>query len=158
MQIFILSAITDSDNKHGKMIMNELSSSWTEAEKQLYLTALEYVLNLDSDDNPTKKEFMKNKARELGCPLSKLKKVRSSAELTKLLMPIPSVRTKRCLLRDMILLAAADHDLSDKAIGEIYEIGIKIGIKAEKIDDFFLWAARGLEWQVDGSRLIDEDI
>ena len=46
--------------------MNELSSSWTEAEKQLYLTALEYVLNLDSDDNPTKKEFMKNKARELG--------------------------------------------------------------------------------------------
>ena len=138
--------------------MNELSSSWTETEKQLYLMALEYVLNLDSDDNPTKREFMKNKARELGCPLSKLKKVRSSAELTKLLMPIPSVRTKRCLLRDMILLAAAAQDLSDKAIGEIYEIGIKIGIKAEKIDDFFLWAARGLEWQVDGSRLIDEDI
>lgn len=42
--------------------MNELSSSWTEAEKQLYLMALEYVLNLDSDDNPTKREFMKNKA------------------------------------------------------------------------------------------------
>lgn len=55
--------------------MNELSSSWTEAEKQLYLMALEYVLNLDSDDNPTKREFMKNKARELGCPLSKLKKI-----------------------------------------------------------------------------------
>ena len=96
MQIFILSAITDSDNKHGKMIMNELSSSWTEAEKQLYLMALEYVLNLDSDDNPTKREFMKNKARELGCPLSKLKKVRSSAELTKLLMPIPSAPNAAC--------------------------------------------------------------
>ena len=62
------------------------------------------------------------------------------------------------MLRDMILLAAADHDLSDQEIGEIYEIGTKIGLKAEKIDDFFLWAARGLEWQVDGSRLIDEDI
>ena len=118
----------------------------------------------NTDKNPCylcarmRRGHLYSKARELGCPLSKLKKVRSSAELTKLLMPIPSVRTKRCLLRDMILLAAADHDLSDKAIGEIYEIGIKIGIKAEKIDDFFLWAARGLEWQVDGSRLIDEDI
>ncbi len=142
----------------GRNLMNELSTTWTEVEKQLYLTALQYVLNIDSADNPTKKEFMKIKARELGCPLSKIKKVRSSAELVKLLLPIPSVRTKRCLLRDMILLSAADHDLSDEAIGEIYEIGTKIGIKAEKIDDFFLWAARGLEWQVDGSRLIDEDI
>lgn len=138
--------------------MNELSANWSEVEKQLYLAALQYVLNLDSEDNATKKEFMKNKARELGCPLSKIKKVRSSAELIKILLPIPSVRTKRCLVRDMILLSAADHDLSDEAIGEIYEIGTKIGIKAEKIDDFFLWAARGLEWQVDGSRLIDEDI
>ena len=122
--------------------MNELSANWSEVEKQLYLAALQYVLNLDSEDNATKKEFMKNKARELGCPLSKIKKVRSSAELIKILLPIPSVRTKRCLVRDMILLSAADHDLSDEA----------------KIDDFFLWAARGLEWQVDGSRLIDEDI
>ena len=138
--------------------MNELSANWSEVEKQLYLAALQYVLNLDSEDNATKKEFMKNKARELGCPLSKIKKVRSSTELIKILLPIPSVRTKRCLVRDMILLSAADHDLSDEAIGEIYEIGTKIGIKAEKIDDFFLWAARGLEWQVDGSRLIDEDI
>ena len=138
--------------------MNELSATWSEVEKQLYLTALQYVLNIDSEDNSTKKEFMKNKARELGCALSKIKKVRSSSELVKVLLPIPSVRTKRCLLRDMILLSAADHDLSDEAIGEIYEIGTKIGIKAEKIDDFFLWAARGLEWQVDGSRLIDEDI
>ncbi len=138
--------------------MNELSSTWSESEKQLYLTALQYILTLDSEDNDAKKEFMKNKARELGCALSKLKKVRSSAELIKLLLPIPSVRTKRSMLRDMILLAAADHDLSDQEIGEIYEIGTKIGLKAEKIDDFFLWAARGLEWQVDGSRLIDEDI
>ena len=138
--------------------MNELSSTWSESEKQLYLTALQYILTLDSEDNDAKKEFMKNKARELGCALSKLKKVRSSAELIKLLLPIPSVRTKRSMLRDMILLAAADHDLSDQEIGEIYEIGTKIGLKAEKIDDFFLWAARGLEWQVDGSRLIDEHI
>ena len=138
--------------------MNELSSTWSESDKQLYLTALQYILTLDSEDNDAKKEFMKNKARELGCALSKLKKVRSSAELIKLLLPIPSVRTKRSMLRDMILLAAADHDLSDQEIGEIYEIGTKIGLKAEKIDDFFLWAARGLEWQVDGSRLIDEDI
>lgn len=138
--------------------MNELSTTWSETEKQLYLTALQYILTLDSEDNDAKKEFMKNKARELGCALSKLKKVRSSAELIKLLLPIPSVRTKRSILRDMILLSAADHDLSDQEIGEIYEIGTKIGLKAEKIDDFFLWAARGLEWQVDGSRLIDEDI
>ena len=138
--------------------MNELSNSWSETEKQLYLISLIYVLNLDSEDNSIKKEFMKNKAKELGQAISKLPKVRIAKELISLLAPIPSVRTKRYLLRDMILLSAADHDLSDNAIGQIYEIGTQIGLKAEKIDDLFLWAARGLEWQVDGSRLIDEDI
>ena len=39
--------------------MNELSNSWSEQEKQLYLMTLVYILNLDSDDNPVKKEFMK---------------------------------------------------------------------------------------------------
>ena len=138
--------------------MNELSNSWSETEKQLYLISLIYVLNLDSEDNSIKKEFMKNKAKELGQAISKLPKVRTAKELISLLAPSPSVRTKRYLLRDMILLSAADHDLSDNAIGQIYEIGTQIGLKAEKIDDLFLWAARGLEWQVDGSRLIDEDI
>ena len=138
--------------------MNELSNTWTETEKQLYIMSLAYILNLDSSDNPIKKEFMKNKAKEFGIAFSKLKKIRTTKELINLLAPIPSVRTKRYLLRDMILLSAADHDLTDNAIGQIYEIGTQIGIKSEKIDDLFLWAARGLEWQLDGSRLIDEDI
>ena len=138
--------------------MNELSTTLSETEKQLYLAAIAYILNLDSADNPTKKEFMKNKAKEYGCAISKLKKIRTTQELISLLSPIPSVRIKRYFLRDMILLSAADHDLSDNAIGQIYEIGTQIGLKSEKIDDLFLWAARGLEWQLDGSRLIDEDI
>ncbi len=138
--------------------MNELSNTWTDEEKQLYLMSLIYILNLDSDDNPIKKEFMKNKAKELGFAISKLKKITSAKELISLLGTIHSVRTKRYFLRDMILLSAADHDLSDNAIGQIYEIGTQIGLKAEKIDDIFLWAARGLEWQLDGSRLVDEDI
>ena len=138
--------------------MNELSNKLSESEKQLYLASLAYILNLDSNDNPIKKEFMKSKAKEFGCAVSKLKKIRTSQELISLLSPILSVRVKRFFLRDMILLSAADHDLSDNAIGQIYEIGTQIGLKAEKIDDLFLWAARGLEWQLDGSRLIDEDI
>ena len=138
--------------------MNELSNTWTDEEKQLYLMSLIYILNLDSDDNPIKKEFMKNKAKELGFAISKLKKITSAKELISLLGTIHSVRTKRYFLRDMILLSAADHDLSDNAIGQIYEIGTQIGLKAEKIDDIFICAARGLEWQLDGSRLVDEDI
>lgn len=138
--------------------MNELSNTLSETEKQLYLASLAYILNLDSVDNPLKKEFMKSKAKEFGCAISKLKKIRTAQELISLLAPIPSVRIKRFFLRDMILLSAADHDLSDNAIGQIYEIGTQIGLKAEKIDDLFLWAARGLEWQLDGTRLIDEDI
>lgn len=138
--------------------MNELSNTWTDTEKQLYLIALKYALHLESEENPIKKEFMKSKAKELGCAISKLPKVHGSKDLIALLSSIPSVRTKRYFLRDMILLSAADHDLSDNAINQIYEIGTQIGLRPEKIDDLFLWAARGLEWQIEGSRLINEDI
>lgn len=138
--------------------MNELTDKWTELEKQRYLVSLSYILNLEDSDNARKKEFMKLKARELDMPLAKIKKVRDCDELVEMLSALSSIRTKRFILRDMILLSTADHDLSDAEISMIYEIGTRIGIRAEKLDDFFLWAARGLEWQIEGSRLVSEDI
>ena len=52
----------------------------------------------------------------------------------------------------------ANHELSDEEMAAIYTIGMNIGIKEDKINDFFLWAAEGLEWQLAGVKLVEEDL
>lgn len=138
--------------------MNQLIETWTEVEKQIYLTALYFILNMGDVNNSARKEFMKLKAQEVKVPLAKIKKIKKIDSLIELLRSIDNIKTKRFIIRDMILLALSDHDLSDGEMKAIYEISAQIGIKSEKIDDFFLWAAKGIEWQIAGVRLIDEDI
>ena len=87
----------------------------------------------------------------------KLKKTKTESVI-KELQTIADIRIRRFILREMILLAIADHEISDKEIETIYTIGMKIGIKQEKINDFFIWAAKGIEWQIEGSQLVDEDL
>lgn len=66
------------------------------------------------------------------------------------------MRLKRYIIREMIMLAMANHELSDEEMAAIYTIGMNIGIKEDKINDFFLWAAEGLEWQLAGVKLVEE--
>ncbi len=57
----------------------------------------------------------------------------------------------------MIVMAVADHELTDTEMCAIYEIATGVGVKQEKINDFFLWAAKGIEWQIEGSHLVEDD-
>ena len=130
-------------------------------EKNVYMEALAFILNVGKSNNDAKKEYMETQMAEIG--LSKkdfrsAKKVKTAGELAKDIKGIGDIKVKRFILREMILLALADHELTDNEMTNIYEIGIKAGIKEEKINDFFLWAAQGLEWQLEGSRLIEKDI
>ena len=58
-------------------------------------------------------------------------------------------------IREMISFAIVDHEISDEEMCQIYKIGTAIGVKEGKINDFFLWAAAGIEWQIEGERLIE---
>ncbi|MFR3313585.1 MAG: hypothetical protein ACLTT2_05075 [Alphaproteobacteria bacterium] len=78
--------------------------------------------------------------------------------MIKELKQVSSMRLKRYIIREMIMLAMANHELSDEEMAAIYTIGMNIGIKEDKINDFFLWAAEGLEWQLAGVKLVEEDL
>ena len=138
--------------------MNQVLDAWNENDKHTYLSALSYVLTAGDTKSEQRREFMKNKAREVKIPLAQIKKVRAPEDLIAMLAKIHSIKVKRFIVRDMILMTLADHDLTDSEMHNIYDICAAVGIKSEKVDDFFLWAARGLEWQVDGNRLVEEDI
>ncbi len=138
--------------------MNQLLNAWNEKEKQIYLAALSYVLTTGDTKSEQRREFMKNKAREVKIPLAQIKKVKTSEELIAMLGQIHNIKIKRFIVRDMILMTLADHDLTDSEMHNIYDICAAIDIKPEKVDDFFLWAAKGLEWQIEGNRLVEEDI
>ncbi len=130
-------------------------------EKNVYLEALAFVLNIGTSKTEAKKEYMEAQMAEIG--LSKkdarsAKKVKTPDELAKDIKGIGDIKVKRFILREMILLALADHELTDDEIQTIYKIGTQSGLKEEKIGDLFLWAAKGIEWQIEGTQLVEENI
>lgn len=130
-------------------------------EKNVYLEALAFVLNIGPSKTEAKKEYMEAQMAEIG--LSKkdvrsAKKVKTSDELAKDIKGIGDIKVKRFILREMILLALADHELTDEEIQTIYKIGTQSGLKEEKIGDLFLWAAKGIEWQIEGTQLVEDNI
>lgn len=141
--------------------MTNARNEITEEEKIIYLKALAYTLNIDKRDTIEREKYLELKAFEIGYNIKELKsikKVKKAEEIIKELKSIGSLRMRRYILREMIMLAIADHELSDNEICTIYNIGTSSGIKEEKINDFFLWAAQGIEWQMEGRCLVEEDL
>lgn len=133
---------------------------FTLRQKKIFLKVLSYILNIEDTPSERKTEYLRLQAMELNIDLDKAvpKKALKPADIVKDLAAFDDIRAKRYILREMIILAIADHELSDKEIKTIYEIGLLSGLKQEKIDDFFLWAAEGVEWQLNGLRLVEEDL
>ena len=133
---------------------------FTLRQKKIFLKLLSHVLNIEGTPSERKTEYLRLQALELNVDLDKAvsKKALKPADIVKDLAAFDDIRAKRYILREMIILAIADHELSDKEIKTIYEIGLLSGLKQEKIDDFFLWAAEGVEWQLNGLRLVEEDL
>lgn len=133
---------------------------FNEQQQNIFLEALGYILNIDKKPNPTKIDYLKLQAFEMGYDMRKLKTKSSlkAADVISRLNSIKDIRIRRYILREMIMLAIADHELSDTEVDSIYNIGTKVGISVDKIDDFFLWAAKGIEWQIESVKLVEEDL
>ncbi len=140
--------------------MTIVKKYFSEEQKAIYLDALCFILNIDKKLNEKKLDHLKARAFEIGFDLRKLKTKCSlkAPELIKLISGIEDIRLKRYVVREMIMLAIADHELTDKDVDTIYHIGTQSGVSQDKIDDFFLWAARGVEWQIEGIKLVEEDL
>lgn len=133
---------------------------FNEQQQNIFLDALGFILNIEKKANPAKLDYLRQQAFEMGYDLRKLKTKSSlkANDIVSKLNSIKDVRIRRYILREMIMLAIADHELSDVEVDTIYNIGTKVGITVDKIDDFFLWAAKGVEWQIESVRLIEEDL
>lgn len=127
-------------------------------EKLIYLEALLYVLKKESE---LRKDYILNVAKELGVgtrELRKLGKICKPESISNELLKIKDMRLRRYFVREMIMLSISDHELSDEEMCRVYKIGTAIGIKEDKINDFFLWAAQGIEWQMEGMRMVEDDL
>ena len=95
--------------------MTIVKKYFSEEQKAIYLDALCFILNIDKKLNEKKLDHLKARAFEIGFDLRKLKTKCSlkAPELIKLISGIEDIRLKRYVVRDMILLAIADHELTD---------------------------------------------
>lgn len=72
---------------------------------------------------------------ETGLSESEYKKIKCNCKtdaLIKDLEQITDIRAKRYILREMILLAVADHELQDEEVEDLHKIGKGMGISEEK--------------------------
>ena len=140
--------------------MSILPKNFTDLEKNVYMKALAFMLALDKKGTSEKLDFLKLQAFRCGIDGRKVK-TKSSAKAPDIVLAlnqIDNIAIRRYILLNMIMLTIAGHELLDTEVDIIYGIGTKAGISIDKIDDFFLWAARGVEWQVDGMKIVEEDL
>lgn len=140
--------------------MTIVKKDFSDGEKCIFFEALCFILNIDKKPNEKKVCYLKGRAFEMEYDARKLKlkSNKKAAEIVKGLQSIDNIRLRRYILREMILLAIADHELSDKEVDTIYDIAKKVSVSEDKIDDFFIWAAKGVEWQIEGQKLVEEDL
>lgn len=130
-------------------------------EQNAYLQALMYILNLSGPDNDIKRGYLQLQMKEAGIDENKCEdgQPRCTREtLIKQLKSLENIRTQRYIIREMIMLAIADHEITDEEIRNIYQIAEAIGVSGEKVGDFFIWAAKGIEWKLEGIQLVEEDL
>lgn len=138
-----------------------MPKKFTAKEKKTYLWALTYILNLSNPDNEIKKEYLYLLLKEAGIPEEKCEDSHlpcRQEDLIKQLKILDNIRVQRYIIREMIMLAIADHEITDEEIRNIYKIAEAIGISGEKVGDFFIWAAKGIEWKIEGIQLVEEDL
>lgn len=134
--------------------------NFDENEKNIYMKALSFMLSLDKKNTVEKLDFLKIQAVRCGfdCRKLKTKSTDKISDIALALNKIDNIAIRRYILLNMIRLTIAGHELLDNEVDTIYGIGTKAGISVDKIDDFFLWAARGVEWQIEGMRIVEEDL
>ena len=139
--------------------MSAFKKELSDEEKTTYIRALICVLGGKNNLSDEHKSYLKHQAEEIGMSAAEFRKVpapKNTDELAKEIKKIASVCLRRFILREMIMLAIADHEITDEEMKTIYAVGINAGIKEDKINDFFIWAAKGLEWQLEGECLIEK--
>lgn len=138
-----------------------MPDNFSTKEKNACVKALLFVLFLHGGKNATQKKFMTFQLRAMGLTEDKYDLSQAPCkfdELVKSLKNLDGLRAQRYIIRAMIMLALADQDINDDAIKLIYRLAEEIGMSSEKVGDFFIWAAKGIEWRVEGIQLVEEDL
>ena len=140
--------------------MNILNRKLKKKEKEIYWQALSFILGYCSKPNEAKLSYINAQALEIGLSdedIAKIKILESPTQIVQSIKKIECFAMRRFIIREMIMLAVSAHELQESEIMAIYKIGNDVGIDTDKIDDFFMWAAKGLEWQIEGAKLVKED-
>ena len=129
-------------------------------EKNACLKALTYILNLNNARKQVRKEYLALQMKALNIAEDKYDENQSTCKIEsviKALQGLDDLRVQRYIIREMIMLSVSDQDISDEEIHRIYQIAEAVGMSGEKVGDFFIWAANGIEWRIEGIQLVEED-
>lgn len=130
-------------------------------EKTACLNALIYVLNLNKRNIAAKRKHLAIQMKMMDIAEDKYDSSKPPCTfeaLVKSLKGLENLRVQRYIISQMVMLSVADHDIGEEEIRNIYALAETIGVSSEKVGDFFIWAAKGIEWKLEGVQLVEEDL
>lgn len=140
--------------------MSEFKKCFSDSEKLIYLKGLIFILGKGKKLTKGNLDYLRKQAEEIGWngDIKEIKRPPRPKDMINELAQICDIRVRRFIIREMVMLSVADHEISDEEMLAFYTIGKGCGIKEDKVNDFFLWAAEGIEWQMKGISLIKDDL
>ena len=132
--------------------------TFTSEEKVAFLAALHFASTLNGVTEE-EQEFIATLAHELNVGEEEIKsatETRSKEQVMDMLDVFTGKRHSLELIKELFFLGYADGNLSEEELTFVADVGNKIGVDEDVLEDISRWVIAGIEWQEEGERIFGE--
>ena len=131
----------------------------TEGQKKAFLRAFIKMANVDGHVDNYERDFIQKMAIDFGLFIDDMDQFLKDINLDEIIADVASIKDRRValeLLKQLCVLAHADHVLSDDEVVFIGSIGQAMGIDPEKVEEISHWVIDYLVWNEQGKLIFEE--
>lgn len=135
-------------------------SQLAENEQIAYLKILVYLAKVDGNFEDSEKRFIRDMALLYGVSDDKLAEITEDVDMKTILKSADLIKDRRValeLVKDLCVLAHADEELLDEEVEFIGDVGQKMGVSLDKIEQISRWVIDRIIW-LEESKIIFEEI
>ena len=124
-------------------------------EKIAFLSALHFAAALN-EVTEEESDFIAALASEFGATeeeTAQAMETRTKEQVLDMLSIFVDKKHRMELIKELFFLGYADGNLSDEELAFVAEVGNKMGVDDNVMEDISRWVIAGIEWQEEGERL-----
>ncbi len=131
-------------------------SDLTEAQRQLYLSALIATAQADESLDEEEVNFFRQIAEGVGIDEATANSYLEQSKFDLSQVPALHNQVGALILRDVSAMAVVNNQLVDKEESFVFDIGRAMQFSEDEIEEFLNWAFMGLQWQLKSQSLLEK--